>query len=199
MSTRTPRPFGRLRSTGAWRSSRAERSRRSRGQRSAADSPPADGTVRDRVPSACGRRSGGRRALVPRTKRDRVRRFRRELDRAVDLIAERPVTGSPYLGNTRRILLRRFPFFVVYRQRGENVQILAGAHARRRPGYWRTRSRAALTTSAGSRDGSGTGCRRRRPCCSRRSAPRRAGSRARRGSRCAAPRCRRSSWDGTRG
>ena len=28
-------------------------------------------------------------------------RFQRELDRAVDLISERPNTGSPYLGNTR--------------------------------------------------------------------------------------------------
>ena len=36
-------------------------------------------------------------------------RFRRELDRAVDLICERPEAGSPYLTSTRRFLLRRFP------------------------------------------------------------------------------------------
>jgi toxin ParE1/3/4 len=66
-------------------------------------------------------------------------RFQRELDRAVDLISERPNTGSPYLGNTRRVLLRRFPFFVVYRVRGNNIEIVAVAHARRRPGYWETR------------------------------------------------------------
>lgn len=66
-------------------------------------------------------------------------RFQRELDRAVELISERANTGSPYLGNTRRVLLRRFPFFVVYRVRGDNAQIVAVAHARRRPGYWRTR------------------------------------------------------------
>ena len=66
-------------------------------------------------------------------------RFQGELDRAVDLISERPNTGSPYLGHTRRVLLRRFPFFVVYRVRGDNVQIVAVAHARRRPGYWRAR------------------------------------------------------------
>lgn len=35
-------------------------------------------------------------------------RFRRELDRAVELISERANTGSPYLSNTRRILLRAF-------------------------------------------------------------------------------------------
>jgi toxin ParE1/3/4 len=66
-------------------------------------------------------------------------RFQRELDRAVDLISERPITGSPYLVNSKRVLLRRFPFFVVYHVRGENVQIVAVAHARRRPGYWRAR------------------------------------------------------------
>ena len=66
-------------------------------------------------------------------------RFQRELDRAIERISERPEAGSPYLSNTRRILLRRYPFFVVYRVRGDNVQIVAVAHARRRPGYWRAR------------------------------------------------------------
>jgi toxin ParE1/3/4 len=66
-------------------------------------------------------------------------RFRRELDRAVDLISERPEAGAPYAGNTRRVLLRRFPFFVVYRVLSERVQIVAVAHGRRRPGYWQDR------------------------------------------------------------
>lgn len=63
-------------------------------------------------------------------------RLRREFDRVVDLISERPEAGAPYLGNTRRVLLRRFPFFVVYRVLDKRVQIVAVAHARRRPGYW---------------------------------------------------------------
>jgi toxin ParE1/3/4 len=66
-------------------------------------------------------------------------RFQRELDSAIELISERPEAGSPYLNNTRRILLRRFPFFVVYRIRSDAVQVVAVAHARRRPGYWRRR------------------------------------------------------------
>ena len=65
--------------------------------------------------------------------------FQRELDRAIGRISEQPEAGSPYLSNTRRVLLRRFPFVVVYRVRGDNVQIVAVAHARRRPGYWRAR------------------------------------------------------------
>ena len=36
-------------------------------------------------------------------------RFRRELDRAVDLISDRPEAGALYVGKTRRALLRRFP------------------------------------------------------------------------------------------
>ena len=66
-------------------------------------------------------------------------RFRRELDRALDLISERPEAGPLYVGNTRRVLLRRFPFFVVYRVFKERIQIVAVAHARRRPGYWQER------------------------------------------------------------
>ena len=66
-------------------------------------------------------------------------RFQREIDRAIDLISERPNTGSPYIGNTRRVLLRRFPFFIVYRVRRDDAQVVAVAHARRQPGYWRAR------------------------------------------------------------
>ena len=49
-------------------------------------------------------------------------RFQRELDRAIERISERPEAGSPYLGNTRRGLLRRFPFFVVYRVRDDDFK-----------------------------------------------------------------------------
>jgi plasmid stabilization system protein ParE len=66
-------------------------------------------------------------------------RFRRELDSAVEKIAERPEAGAPYLENSRRFLLRRFPFFIVYRFRPERIDVIAVAHARRRPGYWRGR------------------------------------------------------------
>ncbi len=66
-------------------------------------------------------------------------RFRRELNSAVERIAERPEAGAPYLENCRRILLHRFPFFIVYRFRQARIEIVAVAHARRRPEYWRER------------------------------------------------------------
>jgi toxin ParE1/3/4 len=39
----------------------------------------------------------------------------------------------------RRIPLRGFPFAIIYRDAGGQIQVLAVAHHRRRPGYWATR------------------------------------------------------------
>jgi plasmid stabilization system protein ParE len=63
-----------------------------------------------------------------------------ELNAAVTKIAAEPERWPRYLDGTRRYLLRRFPFIVVYRRTPYGaVEILAVAHARRRPGYWKTR------------------------------------------------------------
>jgi toxin ParE1/3/4 len=62
-----------------------------------------------------------------------------ELDRAVELISETPVRWPIHVHGTRRFLLRRFPYGVVYRELGETIQIVAVAHGRRRPGYWKER------------------------------------------------------------
>jgi plasmid stabilization system protein ParE len=59
-----------------------------------------------------------------------------ELDVAIDQIEQGPRQWPPYLGETRRYLLRRFPFFVVFRETPDRVEVLAIAHGRRRPGYW---------------------------------------------------------------
>ncbi|MBM4047837.1 MAG: type II toxin-antitoxin system RelE/ParE family toxin [Planctomycetes bacterium] len=65
--------------------------------------------------------------------------FVAELDRAIEKIAEAPGRWPTHLHGTRRVLLRRFPFLVVYRERKDVVQVIAVAHGRRRPGYWRGR------------------------------------------------------------
>lgn len=62
-----------------------------------------------------------------------------ELSLAVAAIADIPNTWPRYMAGTQRYLLRRFPFFVVYRPFGDRVQVIAVAHARRRPGYWADR------------------------------------------------------------
>ena len=65
--------------------------------------------------------------------------FVRELERAVGSVADAPDRWPIFIEGTRRFLLRRFPYSVVYRVSRDSLQIVAVAHARRRPGYWRPR------------------------------------------------------------
>jgi plasmid stabilization system protein ParE len=67
-------------------------------------------------------------------------RFSTELDEAEAAILERPEAWPPGEEGTRRYLLRRFPFSVVYHVEKSRVLIVAIAHGRRRPGYWKHRS-----------------------------------------------------------
>jgi plasmid stabilization system protein ParE len=66
-------------------------------------------------------------------------RFAQQITHAVQLIAEAPQRWPNYSHGTRKFVLRRFPFLVVYRELATVIQILAVAHAHRRPGYWKTR------------------------------------------------------------
>lgn len=60
-----------------------------------------------------------------------------EIDVAINEIAASPERWPGFLHGTRRFLLHRFPFSVVYRIGDDAIQVIAFAHARRRPGYWR--------------------------------------------------------------
>jgi plasmid stabilization system protein ParE len=73
--------------------------------------------------------------------------FSKELETAIGLLREAPDVGVPHPGvpkrlNVKRILLKRFPYDVVYVERLNTALILAVAHQARRPGYWRARLRA---------------------------------------------------------
>ena len=50
-----------------------------------------------------------------------------------------PDLGAPWEldGTVRRQLVRRFPYVVFYRASEDVVIVLAVAHGKRRPGYWR--------------------------------------------------------------
>ncbi len=65
--------------------------------------------------------------------------FMQELDVAVARVTEAPGSGVRYLHGTQRYLFRRFPFSLVYRELGGHIQVIAFAHAKRRPGYWKPR------------------------------------------------------------
>jgi plasmid stabilization system protein ParE len=67
--------------------------------------------------------------------------FLREVDHAVDLVADAPHRWPIYLGNTRRYVFPAFPYSLVYFAEDALVSVVAIAHEKRRPGYWRKRLR----------------------------------------------------------
>jgi plasmid stabilization system protein ParE len=65
--------------------------------------------------------------------------FSEEIDAAESAIARLPEAWPPFERHTRRYLLRRFPFSVIYRVEPSRIVIVAVAHGRRRAGYWKSR------------------------------------------------------------
>ena len=70
--------------------------------------------------------------------------FRADFKAGLDTLQEGLVPGSPWPGRlgergVQRILLKRFPFSLVFVDTGTGKVVLAVAHHRRRPAYWRGR------------------------------------------------------------
>lgn len=65
--------------------------------------------------------------------------FIAEFERCVGLLRLQPKLGAQWRGANRRMPLRRFPYSVIYALLVDEVRILAIAHQRRKPGYWRDR------------------------------------------------------------
>ena len=65
--------------------------------------------------------------------------FLREVERGLALVGESPTLWSGFEQDSRRTLLRKYPYARVYQLRDERVIILAAPHLKRRPGYWRAR------------------------------------------------------------
>jgi toxin ParE1/3/4 len=65
--------------------------------------------------------------------------FVTEVYLATTRAAENAELGSPHLFGTRRNLLAGFRYSLVYVIRRDEVWVVAVAHQRRRPGYWRKR------------------------------------------------------------
>jgi hypothetical protein len=62
--------------------------------------------------------------------------FRADLDAAIAAIADTRRLWLRLFVRFRRLPMRRFPFSVVYLDRGETRDVIALAHHRRRPGFW---------------------------------------------------------------
>lgn len=63
-----------------------------------------------------------------------------EVEHTLTLLSDRPALGSKLDSLHRRLPLRRFPFALIYRVEVSDITVVAVAHHRRGPGYWRSRS-----------------------------------------------------------
>ena len=68
-------------------------------------------------------------------------RFRHAVEAATARALAFPKAGLPYLVKTRRVFVRGYPFFLVYREEPGGIAIFALVHESRRPGYWAERAR----------------------------------------------------------
>lgn len=67
-------------------------------------------------------------------------RFSMAIESALSRIAEFPNQFARIDARHRECVVKRFPFRIVFREEEKRVLIVAIAHAKRRPGYWRART-----------------------------------------------------------
>ncbi len=58
---------------------------------------------------------------------------------ALESVSTAPRRWPPYLFGTRRFVLHRFPFSIIYLDDQDALSIVAVAHNKRKPGYWKSR------------------------------------------------------------
>jgi len=68
-------------------------------------------------------------------------RFRREVLRSISRIRQFPAAYQTFSLNTRRCLISKFPYGIIYHYSPERdeIVIVAIAHLHRRPDYWASR------------------------------------------------------------
>ena len=62
--------------------------------------------------------------------------FLREVDRGLRIIAESPQLWPWFETGTRRYVLRKFPYSLIYREASDMIEVIAAAHHKRKPQYW---------------------------------------------------------------
>jgi plasmid stabilization system protein ParE len=71
--------------------------------------------------------------------RDASEEFLVDVDTAVEEILQAPHRWPKYLYGARRVVMQRFPFSIVYLDDPDVITIIAVAHGKRKPGYWKER------------------------------------------------------------
>ncbi|GFO58017.1 hypothetical protein GMST_03420 [Geomonas silvestris] len=66
--------------------------------------------------------------------------FVAEVHRAVEIARSHPLSGRAVGRHLRSTPLHNFPFSIIYTLNQESVLIVAVAHQKRRPGYWKHRT-----------------------------------------------------------
>lgn len=64
-----------------------------------------------------------------------------EVRRALRFIREHPLAAKVERGEIRIRTIARFPYRVYYRARSDEILVVTIGHRRRRPGYWRNRTK----------------------------------------------------------
>lgn len=65
--------------------------------------------------------------------------FERAARAALLTIQVNPTRYPPNADGTRRVVMKRFPFVIHYLEQSDTIWILAFAHKKRKPDYWRGR------------------------------------------------------------
>lgn len=65
--------------------------------------------------------------------------FLDEVERSLDQIVQHAEAAAPVRGAVRKRITARFPYSIFYSIHGDQIRILAIAHQKRRPFYWRGR------------------------------------------------------------
>lgn len=65
-----------------------------------------------------------------------AKRFESQIESKLLLVMERPERWPFYEAGTRRILLERFPYSIIFISSDEVIQVIAIMHHKREPGYW---------------------------------------------------------------
>ena len=67
--------------------------------------------------------------------------FAKDVYTAIQNILVFPHAWTPLSRNTRRCLVKRFPYSVIYQIEDEKIIIIAIMHLNRKPEYWKDRNR----------------------------------------------------------
>ncbi|MDP2156148.1 MAG: type II toxin-antitoxin system RelE/ParE family toxin [Nitrospirota bacterium] len=69
--------------------------------------------------------------------------FAEEVYASIARIRKYPAAWTALSNNSRRCLINRFPYGVIYQVKTRALRIIAVAHLNRRPGYWQHRTAKA--------------------------------------------------------